>query len=155
MEEQYLSAAEVAKFVGVHYRTVENWASQELLERRSGKYGLVSALRYRIKQLEAEVSGLKDNPKAELQLQKLQAEVQERKAIARMKNMEADLMEGKLINAKEALVEWQNAIANVKAKLIAIPNKTALELSGLTSPEDIQFRLAQVINEALAELSNE
>ena len=97
----------------------------------------------------------KDNPKAKLQLQKLQAEVEERKAIARMKNMEADLMEGKLINAKEALVEWQNAIANVKAKLIAIPTKTALELSGLISPEDMQFRLTQVINEALAELSNE
>ena len=36
MEEQYLSAAEVAKIVGVHYRTVENWAAQGYLERSDG-----------------------------------------------------------------------------------------------------------------------
>lgn len=152
MEEQYLSAAEVAKHVGVHYRTVENWAAQELLERRNGKYGLVSALRHRIGQLEAEVTGLKNNPKSELQLQKLQAEVEERKAIARIKNMEADLLAGKLVDAEEVLHEWKNQIANVKAKLLAIPAKVALELSGLNSPKKIMARLRQVIDEALNEL---
>lgn len=152
MEEQYLSAAEVAKQVGVHYRTVENWAAQEFLERRDGKYGLISALRYRIGQLEDEVTGLKDNPKAELQLQKLREEVAERKAIARIKNMEADLMEGTLVVAEEALIEWQNAIANTKAKFISIPAKLALELLGMERPEDIQARLTRVIDEALNEL---
>ena len=153
--EQYLSAAEVAKRVGVHYRTVENWASQGFLERSEGKYGLISALRYRIGQLESEVTGLRDNPKQELQLQKLVAEVEERKAIARIKNMEADLMAGKLVVAEEALVEWQNAIANTKAKFISLPAKLALELSGMDKPEDIQARLAIVIDEALNELGGE
>lgn len=95
MEEQFLSAAEVAKVVGVHYRTIENWAAQAFLSRGNGKYGLVSALKYRISQLEDEVQKLKDNPKAELQIQKLKEEVAERRAIAKIKNMEADLMEGK------------------------------------------------------------
>ena len=154
MEEQYLSAAEVAKVIGVHYRTVENWAAQEYLEREGGKYGLISALKFRIRKLETEVSGLKDDPKAELQLQKLQAEVEERKAIARIKNMEADLMAGKLVVAEEALVEWQNAIAGAKAKFISLPAKLALELSGMERPEDIQARLTQVIDEALIELGS-
>lgn len=152
MEEQYLSAASVAKQVGVHYRTIENWASQGYLERSEGKYGLISALKYRVGQLEAEVTGLKDNPKAELQLQKLREEVEERKAIARIKNMEADLMEGKLVDAEDVLNEWKNRINNVKAKLLAIPAKVALELSGLSSPKKIMARLRQVIDEALREL---
>lgn len=150
--DTYLSAAEVAKYVGVHYRTVENWAAQEYLERKDGKYGLISAFKYRIAQLNDEVTGLKDNPKAELQLQKLREEVAERKAIARIKTMEADLMEGKLINAELALHEWQGAIAKTKAKFLALPAKLALELSGLSKPEDIQLILARVIDEALVEL---
>ena len=154
MEEQYLSAIEVAKQVGVHYRTVENWAAQEYLERKNGKYGLVSALKYRIGQLQDEVTGLKDNPKAELQLQKLREEVSERKAIARIKNMEADVLEGKLVDAEEAMVAWIQAIANVKAKLLAIPAKLALELSGISSPPKIMARLREVIDEALREFGD-
>ena len=151
MEEQYLSAAEVAKHLGVHYRTVENWAAQEFLERKDGKYGLISALKHRIEQLESEVAKLKDNPRQELQLQKLAAEVEERKAIARIKNMEADLMAGKLVDAEEAMNAWKNAIANVKAKLLSLPAKLALELSGISSPKKIMARLRQVIDEALRE----
>lgn len=154
MNEQYLSAAEVAKNVGVHYRTIENWAAQEFLQRSEGKYGLISALRYRIGQLEAEVEGLKNNPKAELQLQKLKEEVAERKAIARIKNMEADKLEGKLVDAEETLFVWKNAIANAKAKFLAIPAKLALELSGASSPVEIEARLRRVIDEALEELGN-
>lgn len=153
--EYYLSAAEVAKYAGVTYRTIENWAAQEFLSRDKGKYGLISALQYRIKKLEAEVTGLKDNPKAELQIQKLTEEVAERKAIARIKNMEADLMAEKLVDAKEVLDAWKNEIINVRAKMLAIPSKMALELSGLDKPEDIQERLNRVIDEALIELSGE
>jgi hypothetical protein len=155
MRELYFSAAEVAKLVGVHYRTIENWAAQDFLGREDGKYGLVSALRYRIGQLVAENEGLKDNPKAELQLQKLSEEVAERKAIARIKGMEADLLEGKLVDAESVLETWQNAIALAKAKLLAIPTKLALELSGLDKPEEIQIRLNQVIDEALIELTRD
>lgn len=152
--EQYLSAAQVGKEVGVHYRTIENWAAQGFLGRDGGKYGLLSAFKHQIEKLKEENKGLKDNPKAELQLQKLAEEVSERRAIARIKNMEADLMAGKLIDAGEALIEWQNAIANAKAKFIAIPAKMALELSGLNLAADIEARLREVIDEALFELGS-
>lgn len=150
--EQYFSAAEVAKIVGVHYRTIENWAAQDHLQRENSKYGLLSALQYRIEQLKEEIEEFKDNPKAALSLQKLKHEVDEREAIARIKRLEADKLEGLLIEREEVLSEWKNAIANVKAKMLAIPAKLALELSGLEKPEDIQLRLNQVIDEALIEL---
>ena len=151
--EQYLSAAEVAKIVGVHYRTVENWAAQEYLERKDGKYGLISALKYRIAQLTEEVDEIKNSPKQLLQTQKLRHEVTEREAISRIKVLEADKLEGKLVDAEEVLnasIEMNNKI---KAKLIAIPAKLALELSGIDKPEDIQARLRQVVDETLMELS--
>ncbi|MEL6493552.1 MAG: hypothetical protein AAFQ41_00330 [Cyanobacteria bacterium J06623_7] len=150
--EQYLSAAQVAKIVGVHYRTIENWAAQEHLERDNGKYGLLSAFAYRIEQLKDELNEIKDNPNQELKFQKLKHEVLEREAIARIKTLEADRLEGKLVDSEEVLEQWRGAIAKVKAKFISLPAKLALELSGLNKPEDIQARLTQVIDEALIEL---
>ena len=153
--EQYLSAAEVAKLVGVHYRTIENWASQGYLERENGKYGLISAFRYKLGKLEDELSEIKHDPQAELKRQELAAKVEKERAIAKIKNLEADKLEGKLVDAEEVLNAWKNAIANAKAKLINIPAKLAWELSGLDKPEDIQARLARVIDEALLELGGE
>lgn len=152
--ESYLSAAEVAKMVGVHYRTVENWAAQDYLDRNEGKYGLISSFKYRISTLEEEVKSLKDNPKAELQLQKLTEEVSERRAIARIKNLEADLLEGKLIEAEQVAKIWGDQISKAKAKFIALPSKLALELSGIDKPEIIEEKLAIAINEALSELAD-
>jgi hypothetical protein len=154
MEEQHLSAAQVAKLVRVHYRTSENWAARGYLERDLGKYGVISALCYRLSQLEKEIGSLKDNPKAELQFQKLSAEVSERVALARIKNLEADLLESKLVDTEEVLIAWRKAIARTKAKFIAIPAKLALELLVMDEPAQIQILLNQVIHEALAELGN-
>ena len=149
--EQFLSAVDVANQLKISYRTVENWAAKGYLERKEGKYGLNSAFKYRIEQLEEEVNGLKDNPKAELQVQKLVEEVSERKAIARIKTLEADKLEGRLIDADQALNTWKNTIAKVKAKLISIPPKLALQLSGIDNPKEIQSILRTVIDEALQE----
>ncbi len=85
---------------------------------------------------------------------KLKAEADKEEALARIKNMEADKLAEKLVDAEEALNAWKNAIASAKAKLIGIPAKLALELSGLDKPEDIQARLARVIDEALIELGS-
>jgi phage terminase Nu1 subunit (DNA packaging protein) len=151
--EQYLSAAEVAKCVGVHYRTIENWATQGHLSREGGKYGLISAFKYRLQQNQEELNELKSNPNTELKQQKQAADVDTQKAIARIKNLEADERAGVLVNSEQALEAFQNLIANAKAKLINIPSKIALELLSMTTPEMIQGRLMEVILEALEELS--
>ena len=54
--ESFLSAVQVAEFVGVSYRTIENWSAQGFLTKDDqGKYGLLSALTYRISLLEKEL----------------------------------------------------------------------------------------------------
>ena len=85
-------------------------------------------------------------------LQKLAAEVDKEKAIARLKNLEADQKEGKLVDVEQVKQAWDNHNANCKAKLLSIPAKLALELSGIEEPELIQVRLTEVIDEALIEL---
>ena len=76
----------------------------------------------------------------------------EEKAIARLKNLEADHKEGKLVDAEQVKQVWDNHNANCKAKLLSIPAKLALELSGIEEPELIQVRLTEIIDEALIEL---
>ena len=152
--ESFLSAVQVAEFVGVSYRTIENWSAQGFLTKdEQGKYGLLSALTHRISQLEKELENIKDNPHSALMLQKLVAEVDKEKAIARLKNLEADEKEGKLVAAEQVKQAWDNHNANCKAKLLSIPAKLALELSGVEKPEIIQNRLTEVIDEALLELA--
>ena len=151
--ESFLSAVQVAEFVGVSYRTIENWSAQGFLTKdEQGKYGLISALTHPISLLENELGEIKDNPNAELRTQKLAAEVEKEKAIARLKNFEADEKEGKLVDAEQVKQVWNNHNANCKAKLLSIPAKLALELSGIEEPEIIQNRLTEVIDEALIEL---
>ena len=152
--EQYLSAAEVAKWVGVHYRTIENWAAQGYLERLDGKYGVFSAFKYKLSTLEKELQEIKHDPDSALRRQKLAAEVEKERAIARIKNLEADRMAGLLVDADSVLNSWQNLIASCKAKLLALPVKLALELSSTNDPEQIKERLMVVIDEALKELIN-
>ena len=151
--EEYLSAAEVASYLDVGYRTIENWKAQGKIESKDGKYGLKSAIAYRIEQLNDELEAIKDDGSLELKKQKLIAEVDERKAIAKIKNLEAEKKEGILVEAEEVLNEWANFIQACKAKLIAVPSKLALELSGIDDPEAIQERLQEEIDTALTELS--
>ncbi len=46
------------------------------------------------------------------------AEADKEEAIARIKKLKTDKLEGKLVDAEELLTAWHNAIANAKAKLI-------------------------------------
>lgn len=154
MEEQYLTAAEVAKCLDVTYRTVENWAAQGFLARDNGKYGLISALQYRIKQLSDDINSHKSNSDiAALKLRKLQAETDKEIAIARIRKLEADQMEGILVDAEQVGAAWKGYVLRCRAKLLSLPNKLALELSGIDNEAEIEQILQKTIDEALAELT--
>ena len=127
----------VASFVGFHTQEL-------LLEPESQQLKI---------ELKEEINQLKIDPNLQLKVQKLAAEVEAKKAIARIKNAEADKVEGSLVDAEEVLNQWANFIQACKAKLIAVPSKLALELSGMDDPEVVQERLQEEIDTALTELS--
>ena len=169
-EEIYLSGRELGQYIDTPVRTIENWAAAGKIQQDdTGKYGLISAYKYQLEKLSLDLGRVKlqlaeTKEKLEQSKDKLSkdatvarnrkaiAEADKEEQLARIKKMEADQLEGILIDAEEVLNSWKNAIANVKAKFINMPAKLALELSGLDKPEDIQARLTVVIDEALIEL---
>ena len=169
-EEIYLSGSELGQYIDTPVRTIENWAAAGKIQQDdTGKYGLISAYKYQLEKLSLDLGRVKlqlaetkeklEQSKDELSKdatvarnRKAIAEADKEEQLARIKKMEADQLEGILIDAQEVADTWKNAIANVKAKMMAIPTKMALELLGLEKPEDIQIRLSEVIDEALVEL---
>jgi hypothetical protein len=164
-EEIYLSAKELGTYIGKPVRTIENWAAaRNIKQNPEGKYGLVSAFKYQLATVEEKLE------KTELHLEEARAgegerrkiaverkaiaEADKEEALAEIKQLELLKLKGELVDAVEVLDTWKSAIAKTKAKFISIPAKLALELFGLDKPTDIQARLTQVIDEALAELGD-
>jgi hypothetical protein len=66
-----------------------------------------------------------------------------------MKNAQ---LRGELLPRDEVAAAVQAAFSRVKAKLLAIPTKSAPVLAGVASPMQVKTRLTESIHEALAEL---
>lgn len=163
MQEYWLSAKELGQILDTSYRNIENWAANNRISQNSeGKYGLTSAYRYKLQEVEsqlvkakekiANLEAAEDEEIGLIKIRKLKAETDKEEAIARIKNLEADEKAGKLVDADEVLLAWQNYIAATRAKFLALPAKLALELSGLESPAEIQERLTTAVDEGLREL---
>lgn len=163
LDEIYLTGKELGLAINKPVRTIENWAAGgKIKQDAQGKYGLISAFVHQNKELEqklektkeklVEAEADKDKQKRLASVRKLVAEADKEEAMAEIKQLELLKLKGELVDADEVLDAWKNAIAKTKAKLIGIPAKLALELSGMDKPEDIQIRLSEVIDEALIEL---
>lgn len=150
------TAAKVGKAVGISHRTVENWAAQGLIEKGEGGYSLVGAFQCRIKRLEDELAKSKERKDVatDLKERKLLAECRKEEAIANLKELELQKVEGQLVAAAEIVSEWENFVMRCRAKLLAMPSRLALELSGIEDAAEIERLLRLAVDEALEELSN-
>lgn len=154
MEEIYLSAAEVGKCVNTSFRNIQNWADNGHVTKNNNKYGLISAFKHQNSQLKQQLETHKSKfDTAELKLRKLQAETDKEIAIARIRKLEADKMEGILVDAEQVGAAWKGYVLRCRAKLLSLPNKLALELSGIDNEAEIEQILQKTIDEALAELT--
>jgi hypothetical protein len=66
--------------------------------------------------------------------------------------IDRDEKQGKLIAVEEAIAEIEDGFTRVKTKLMALPDRLALEISGLSDPIEIRGILADTVREALQEL---
>ena len=66
--------------------------------------------------------------------------------------IDRDEKQGKLIAVEEAIAEIEDGFTRVKTKLMALPDRLALEISGLSDPTEIRGILADTVREALQEL---
>lgn len=76
------------------------------------------------------------------------------KARADLTEMEKAQVLGELIPANDVEKAWVDVLTNCRAKLLAIPTKTAPEVFAADSLTDVKVVLKSAVNEALLELSN-
>jgi DNA-binding transcriptional MerR regulator len=143
----------------VDERTIQRWAKKGLIKRIDiDCYDLESAIGYVLGDLRSQIESLNgtsvENPES-LPSRKLLAECRKLEAEAGKKEIELEQLKGELLPREEVLGEVVDAFAKIRAKVSAIPSKTALELSGLDSPLEIQRLLEGACDEVLAELNSE
>ena len=72
---------------------------------------------------------------------------------ANLKQLEEDEARGELLRADAVLAEWQAIIANVRARLLAMPSRLAAQGYGARSRGELEGILQSGIREALEELA--
>jgi len=72
---------------------------------------------------------------------------------ANLKELEEAETRGELLRAEAVLAEWQNVVANVRAKLLSIPSRLAAQGYGARSRGELEGILQAGIREALEELA--
>lgn len=170
-EEIYFSARKLGDIIDTPIRTIENWAaSGNIQQDQTGKYGLISAFQYQLQKssldlgrVRLQLSEAKEELKKaegdlvgkafEAKNRKAIAEADKEEALAEIKRLELNKLKGTLVDSEDVLNTSIEINNKIKAKLISIPSKLALELSGLDQPEQIKIRLDQVVDETLLELS--
>ena len=85
----------------------------------------------------------------------MEAEVREQNAITDIKELERDKLQGSLVEADEVVNYYKDLVIRAKAKFLSLPDKLALELSGMSDQGEIQELLQLRIDECLSELSSE
>jgi phage terminase Nu1 subunit (DNA packaging protein) len=146
-----LSIAELSTLTGIPERTLREWRTKGILPSSADQGVLLRAIITHYKQQvdEARNQRFKEGDDAyyvqKVRLTQAQADKIE------LENLER---EGELVEADAVTLSWSAYISACKARLLGIPTRLALELSGITEPHDIQNILQESIDEALLELSN-
>ena len=91
--------------------------------------------------------------KSEAYLAYNEARAKKEQHLAKLAEYEEKEKAGTLVNADAVLREWQGLIANVRARLLAMPSRLAAQCAGARSRGEVQRILQEGINEALEELA--
>lgn len=83
------------------------------------------------------------------------AQCRRTEAEANIKELEFNTKNGLMMPAKDAIEVIEVSFTTVRDKLLGMPYRMALELSGMTEPTEISARLDEVIRETLEDLSHD
>jgi phage terminase Nu1 subunit (DNA packaging protein) len=74
---------------------------------------------------------------------------------SRLAEFEEKQKSGELIEVEVVRVEWQQILANVRAKLLALPSKLAAQTFGAASVAEVQGLLQAGVHEVLQEIASD
>lgn len=155
------SAEELSLMFDVDQRTLQRWAQQGRIVKVSrNSYDLASVAVTRLADYAAEVRDLKEklrhrDDKSDLTMRKLAANVRIAEADAAMRELDLKIKDGSLLDFDAASKALSNTLVSCRNKILGIPSKLALQLSGMKDALAIQSLLTGELSEALNELAED
>lgn len=141
----------IAKLLLLTERRVQQLAAEGVIPKAErGRYALAPAVQGYVKYLKDRAGG-GDGESDDIGTAKARLI----KARARMAELEADALEGKLLDRVEVEQSWKTIVLNMRAKLMAIPTRAAPQI--VTAPTIAQAAalLERLVSEALNELADQ
>jgi phage terminase Nu1 subunit (DNA packaging protein) len=144
-------AGVIAKLLLLTDRRVQQLAAEGVIPKAErGRYALAPAVQGYVKYLKDRAIGADaEGGDAENAKHRLI------KARARMAELEADTLEGKLLDRTEVEQAWKTLVLNMRAKLMAIPVRAAPQMVTLPSIMQAAALLERLVTEALNELADQ
>lgn len=140
----------IAKLLDLTERRVQQLAAQGVLPKADrGRYELVPVVRayiayLRERAVSGDANGADDVGASRAKLLS---------ARARLATLEADQYERSLLRRADVERAWSEIVANMRARMLAVPSKTAQAIVYLESAAQVASLLTAAVSEALDELS--
>ncbi|WP_316203349.1 hypothetical protein [Bradyrhizobium sp. SZCCHNS3051] len=149
MKTEPVTAAELARLLGIARGTVSNLASDGVLPRDGrGTFDPSKAVQAYIRHKVTSATAGDEN---------VASLTAERSRLARLKadraEIEARTMAGELVPAADIEAAWLKVVGVVRARILAIPTKLATRIIGLKTPAEAEALLRKEVHAALAEVS--
>lgn len=142
----------VAEWLGMSPRNVRKYIEKGIFVKEAdGKLDLKKCVIAYTKHLREEAAGRKSE-KGDYDLVSERARLA--KAQADKTELEVEVMRENLLPAEDVLQEWQACVTACRAKLLAIPTKSAFQIVNLQETHEIERFLKRAISETLTELSD-
>ncbi|MBD2653134.1 hypothetical protein H6G45_06455 [Synechocystis sp. FACHB-383] len=154
--ELWESQAEAVRLTGLPRRTLKEWIDKgKISQSKSGYVNVIEVFQKNDERKQREIDRLKGNTEENPQKRLTLAQCRKIEAEAKLREFELRRLEGELLPLAEAIADFETALIAAKSKLLALPTRLSLQLSGLDNPREISQVLEDVICEALAALSAE
>jgi phage terminase Nu1 subunit (DNA packaging protein) len=142
----------IAKLLLLTERRVQQLASEGIIPRAErGRFELAPAVQGYIRYLQ-ERRGLNESASGD---PINDAKTRLIKARARTAELEADQLEGKLLDRAEVERAWSTLVLNMRSRLLAIPSRAAPRVIAAAGLMEASALLEQMVSEALNELSQQ
>lgn len=148
----------IADLFGYNERRIQQFVTDDeiLTAQRVGngfQFDLNQTVKDFVAYLRSKLEGEKDDTTEELLLQKLQAEIDFKKAKAKMAQLELKELEGELHRSKDVELAVTDMAVNIRSLLLALPGQLAVDVSDAATPAIASEIIKKSVDNMLQELS--
>ncbi len=157
-QDLMVNSTEIAKLIGRTSRTVQQLTTDGILPtievkngkratRRYDKYKTVQAYIEHVSKKAEEKGGSKED-------EKLQIEIETKKAKLRITQLELEEIEGRMHKAEDVENMTTDLVLCVRSNLLSMPGQLAVDLAGMNDASEISARIQKDVYDILDDLSS-